>query len=47
MIALKILMLVLAALVLLLTVRLGVDIGYDAGGLRVYARVSRAGIISE
>lgn len=41
MIALKILMLVLAALVLLLTVRLGVDIGYDAGGLRVYARVSR------
>ena len=41
MIALKILMLVLAALVLLLMVRLGVDVGYDAGGLRVYARVSR------
>ena len=41
MIALKILMLVLALLALLLTVRVGGDIAYDAGGLRVYARVSR------
>lgn len=41
MIALKILMIVLALLALLLTVRIGADIGYDEKGLRVYARVSR------
>jgi hypothetical protein len=40
-IALKVLIIVLGLLVLLLTVRLGVDIGYDDVGLRVYARVSR------
>lgn len=41
MIALKVLIIVLAVLILLLTVRIGGDIGYDARGLRVYARISR------
>ncbi len=41
MIALKVLMIVLAVLALLLTIRIGADVGYDETGLRVYARVSR------
>lgn len=38
---LNVLIIVLAVLVLLLTVRIGADIGYDETGLRVYARISR------
>ncbi len=38
---LKVLIMVLALVALLLTVRIGADVGYDEAGLRVYARVSR------
>ena len=38
---LNVLIIVLVLLALLLTVRIGADIGYDETGLRVYARVSR------
>ena len=41
MIVLKVLIIVLAALALLLTVRIGADVGYDETGLHIYARVSR------
>lgn len=41
MIVLKILICILVLFVLLLSLRVGVDAGYDQNGLRVYARVSR------
>lgn len=41
MIALKVLIIVLAVLALMLTVRVGADVSYDETGLRVYVRISR------